>query len=456
MAVATTSAVGGRRQRSVRASRAARAAGPRFAPGSPAGVVSGDQIRMVMPEERPADEAAEGSTAMEKVGTSEIIAGEGRCFRCIFDLGIGLRSAPSVEPKFRTGEDVLRGEVFEIKSEVRKDGRSYFELLDGRGWVFDWNIIEGERVELLELAAQLYTVAFPDGVFGIQWSSDTTMRFSRVKDFNPGADATFLAQAGLREGDTLVMINEDPVVGMPFGQVLEQLWATGGRQPGSGTFYRVVTEGPYGIGIRETPDINGPRTGLDLFRGSVFQVDEVIEEEGSPTYLHLADGRGWVFDMTPVDPKTRTVENIAEAEPGCTLTMWRGDIEELAKTIGLKLTKEVLPGQACTITVMEEGQPLQRLLVPAGTNLRKALVDRGFQVYQQLRQVFNCNAQQLCGTCVLQVLDGGENLTVQSLNEARAMAANPRGFRLCCGIDVYGDVAVRLRPQGVQYGGGTS
>ena len=27
------------------------------------------------------------------------------------------------------------------------------------------------------------------------------------------------------------------------------------------------------------------------------------------------------------------------------------------------------------------------------------------QVYQDLRSVFNCNAQQLCGTCVLDVME---------------------------------------------------
>jgi len=387
--------------------------------------------------------------------TEETLPGDGRVYRVCYDLGIGIRKEPSIAAK-RTGEDLLMGEVFEVKTEVRRAGRRYFELLDGRGWVFDWTEIEGERVDLIELAAQLYTVAFPEGVDGVAWCSDPTMRFATVNGFTNEGKASSLAQAGIRTGDILVMIDQDPVVGMPFGTVLERVWATGGRQPGSGYFYKVTTENPYGIGIRDEPDIDGPRTGEDLIRGSVFEVDEIVEVEEDLTYLHLADQRGWVFDNSIFEPENPCVVNLAEIEPGCTLTLWRGEVDELAKTIGLKFRQDSNDGQPFTLTVLEEGQAIQRVPCAPGSNLRKTLLANGFQVYQDLRSVFNCNANQLCGTCVLDVMEGGDNLTVRSVNEAAAMAANPPSFRLCCNIDVYGDVTVRLRPRGVKYGGGTS
>mmetsp|Transcript_13910 Transcript_13910/g.29090 ORF Transcript_13910/g.29090 Transcript_13910/m.29090 type:complete len:516 (+) Transcript_13910:1-1548(+) len=383
----------------------------------------------------------------------EEIDGGGRCYRVIFDEGIGIRTDKELNSD-RTGEDLVAGEVFEIKREVRRGGRRFFELLDGRGWAFDWLSIGGERVELVELAAQLYTVAFPDGVNGIQWCSDTTMRFCSVQGFATETDAANLAKAGISQGDILVMVDQDPVPGMPLGQVLERVWASSGRQPGSGLYFRVITEGPYGIGIRAEPDIDGPRTGEDLIRGAVFAVDDIIEVEDGPTFLHLADNRGWVFDTR--DPDNPSVENLEDVEPGCTLTMWRGTSEELAKTLGLTFKQDGDVGKPFTITVLEEGQPIQRIACPPGGNLRQTLVDNGFQVYQQLRQAFNCKANQLCGTCVLNVVNGNENLTVMSVNEKRSMAANPPGFRLCCNIDVYGDVVVQLRPQNVRYGGGTS
>ena len=132
------------------------------------------------------------------------------------------------------------------------------------------------------------------------------MRFCTVNGFTNEGEATSLAQAGIRTGDVLVMIDQDPVVGMPFGtaravsrrasqvalEVLERIWATAGRQPGSGAareprvarwrgyFYKVTTENPYGIGIRDEPDIDGPRTGEDLIRGSVFEVGNDLAAHG--------------------------------------------------------------------------------------------------------------------------------------------------------------------------------
>eukprot|EP00439_Symbiodinium_sp_Y106_P084503 s803_g25.t2 len=433
-------------------------AGPRFAPEPPP--KDGDMVitggpkqlaRRKVPRWAPdggsdplvADRGRGGEL---DVISEEVYPGDGRCYRVVYDLGIGIRKEPNIGAK-RTGEDLLPGECFEIKKEIRRAGRRYFELLDGRGWVFDWTEVEGERVELVELAAQLYTVAFPDGVNGIAWSSDATMRFSTVNGFTNEVEATNLAQAGIRTGDVLVMIDQDPVVGMPFGQVLERIWATAGRQPGSGYFYKVTTETPYGIGIRDEPDINGPRTGEDLIRGAVFEVDEMVEVEDDITYLHLADQRGWVFDNSAKEPDNPCVINLAEIEPGCTLTMWRGEVDELAKTIGLRFKQDGNEGQPFTLTVLEEGEPIQRVPCAPGSNLRKTLLANGFQVYQDLRSVFNCNAQQLCGTCVLDVMEGDDNLTVRSVNEAAVMSANPPSFRLCCNIDVYGDITVRLRPR---------
>ncbi|CAE8735260.1 unnamed protein product [Polarella glacialis] len=465
-----------RQARQKRLGQAWRRASPRFAPdddGSQEAVstkkdpfTSGPTLNVNAPKKlarwAPGGSASDVSDAglgsqLDKV-SEEVIPGNGRCFRVSYDAGIGIRTEASVSAK-RTGEDIARGTVFEIKTEVRRAGRRYFELLEvagePRGWVFDWNEIEGERVELVTEAAQLYTVIFPDGVNGIGWCSDSTMRFASVQSFTNEASDSLL-EAGVRQGDILVLINEDPVIGMPFGEVLERLWATTGKQPGAGLFYKVTTTGEYGIGIRKDPDIDSERTGDDLLRGTIFQVDEIVEVEDGPSYLHLADDRGWVFDTTPIDPENGSCISLSSVEPGCTLTFWRGDVKDLADQIGLKFKQDLSDGQPFQVTVVEEGQPIQRIPVQPGTNLRSALMKNGFQVYKELRAVFNCNAQQLCGTCVLDVMEGGENLTVKSVNEQGSMVANPPSFRLCCNIDVYGDVTVRLRPGGIKYGGGTS
>ena len=77
----------------------------------------------------------------------------------------------------------------------------------------------------------------------------------------------------------------------------------------SGLWYQVITEGEDGIGIRKEPDLTAERV-EDLVKGSVFEVDDVVQNEGEPIFLRLKDGRGWVFDLTPVDPETPTVKRL--------------------------------------------------------------------------------------------------------------------------------------------------
>ena len=97
--------------------------------------------------------------------------------------------------------------------------------------------------------------------------------------------------------------------------------------PGKGLWYRVITEGEDGIGIRKAPRMDGPRV-EDLVQGSIFEVDNVIQKEGKPIWLHLEDGRGWVFDLTPVDPDTPTVERIEGAfDDGKTIAELEADVK---------------------------------------------------------------------------------------------------------------------------------
>lgn len=414
---------------------------PRFAPGG------GDLSR-----------STQETTALSlQESALEVVRkpGAGRLFRVTWDLGVGIRESDDLDAK-RTGFDLVKGEIFEAKTEVKRDGRTFYELVDGRGWVFDWVEYDEERYKIVELAAQLYAVEFPAGVSGIIWESDPSLRFCRVHDFSDGTTAMELNEAGVRIGDVLLMIDGDPVIGMPFSKLLERIWGTSGRQPGGGIFYQVCTKSVYGVGVREEPDFFSARTGKDIRRGEVFEVDDIVPVDGGPTYLKLADGTGWVFDTRPVDPDNPSVKNVDENVNGCTLTMWRGSVKDLEKTMGMQLTESSGGGAPVTITVYEEGQPPQRVSGQSGCNLRQTLAENGFQVYDRMAAVFNCSSQQLCGTCVLQVLKGGGNLTMQSANEKHAMKSNPNSYRLCCGMDVYGDISVRIRPPNIIYGGGTS
>lgn len=104
----------------------------------------------------------------------------------------------------------------------------------------------------------------------------------------------------------------------------EELKAAG--VSGKGVWYRIITSGEDGIGIRKAPRLDSPRV-EDAVKGSVLEVDQVVEGvEGKPTWLHLEDGRGWIFDLN--DPATPTVEKVENAyEDGKTIEELQADVD---------------------------------------------------------------------------------------------------------------------------------
>lgn len=74
-----------------------------------------------------------------------------------------------------------------------------------------------------------------------------------------------------------------------------------GDGDGDGIFYHVCDPKGAFIGIRQGPDVNSPRTGMQLQPGEVFPVSEVVKTGEDQTYLKLADGRGWAFTHSSRD-----------------------------------------------------------------------------------------------------------------------------------------------------------
>ena len=58
----------------------------------------------------------------------------------------------------------------------------------------------------------------------------------------------------------------------------------------------------------------------------------------------------------------------------------------------------------------------------------------------------NCNGKQLCGTCVVKVLEGAEYTNSKSIDEANFLAKLPGNYRLSCCVNTYGDIIVETRP----------
>jgi ferredoxin len=98
-----------------------------------------------------------------------------------------------------------------------------------------------------------------------------------------------------------------------------------------------------------------------------------------------------------------------------------------------------------TVTVKQDGKEDRILQCPGGTNLRRLLVGNGINVYRSLTRWTNCNGQQRCGTCIVNIDEGGMNCSKRAIDEESVLMENPPSYRLSCRTEVYGDVTVTVQ-----------
>lgn len=114
-------------------------------------------------------------------------------------------------------------------------------------------------------------------------------------------------------------------------------------QEGFTVYYSVTTVGEDGIGIRDTPEMDGERTGDNLPKGTIFEVDKVVEADGEPTWLRLKDGRGWVFDTYPIDPETPSAQRFKMNGPDGVIAVMEKEYEDakenMARMRGARLRR---------------------------------------------------------------------------------------------------------------------
>ena len=74
-------------------------------------------------------------------------------------------------------------------------------------------------------------------------------------------------------------------------------------------------------------------------------------------------------------------------------------------------------GDTITITVVQDRGPNQSIRIieaRAGCNVRQILTDNGINVYQSVTRWTNCKGKQLCGTCIVNVAEGGGGRTARA------------------------------------------
>ena len=142
-------------------------------------------------------------------------------------------------------------------------------------------------------------------------------------------------------------------------------------------------------------------------------------------------------------PIGQVMEQLAAVEGSeVALTFFRGERDLLQSIVGFRPEKAT-----ATITLLQEGKPAQEFIVPYGANLRDELIARKINCYQSITRWTNCNGQQLCGTCIVDVVQGVSACTRRSLDESSTLRENPETYKLACITNVYGDITVQLMPK---------
>lgn len=85
-------------------------------------------------------------------------------------------------------------------------------------------------------------------------------------------------------------------------------------------------------------------------------------------------------------------------------------------------------------------------IVADNSNLRLKALENKIDLYKFTGKLMNCGGYGQCGTCIVEVVEGMENLSPRTDVENRKLKRKPDSYRLACQTLVNGDVSVRTKP----------
>ncbi len=81
-----------------------------------------------------------------------------------------------------------------------------------------------------------------------------------------------------------------------------------------------------------------------------------------------------------------------------------------------------------------------------GANLRFKALENGIDLYTFMGKMMTCGGYGQCGTCVVEIVEGMENLSPRTEVEDRKLRKKPDNYRLACQALVQGDASVVTKP----------
>ncbi|AFY46286.1 ferredoxin [Nostoc sp. PCC 7524] len=88
----------------------------------------------------------------------------------------------------------------------------------------------------------------------------------------------------------------------------------------------------------------------------------------------------------------------------------------------------------------------KEVIAADGANLRLKAMENGIDIYKFFGKLTNCGGYGQCGTCVVEIVEGVENLSTPTDVENRMLKKKPANYRLACQTLVNGPVSVVTKP----------
>ncbi len=88
----------------------------------------------------------------------------------------------------------------------------------------------------------------------------------------------------------------------------------------------------------------------------------------------------------------------------------------------------------------------KEVIAADGANLRLKAMQNGIDIYTIFGKMTNCGGYGQCGTCIVEVVEGIENLSPRTDVENKKLKKKPENYRLACQTLVNGPVSVVTKP----------
>jgi ferredoxin len=96
------------------------------------------------------------------------------------------------------------------------------------------------------------------------------------------------------------------------------------------------------------------------------------------------------------------------------------------------------------ITFVQENKVV---IAADGANLREKAIQNGIDIYTLGGKLMNCGGYGQCGTCIVEIVEGMDNLSAKTDFEQRRLKKKPESYRLACQTIVNGAVSVKTKPK---------